>query len=176
MKKLFVPLHFMLCTLEFQPAKKTIVNLSGSSKSLWSQYCLPLGQGWKNPSRPEPTSFLLVIRLLEYNAISCTQSSIFGSCCVPNTLKRPWKKQRSMLTDYGGTEIASALSLVYSSLPKPLVLPVAVILLTDGSAWDVSTCVSHTQTALSTLPHSAPDSFISVVHGGHQRQSVFGYL
>ncbi|KAJ3782865.1 hypothetical protein GGU10DRAFT_70008 [Lentinula aff. detonsa] len=124
MKKLFVPLHFMLllpCTLEFEPAKQTIVNLFGPSKSLWSQYCLPLGQGWKNPSRPKSTSFLLVIRLLEasFNAISCTQSSDFGPCCVPNTLKRPWKKQRTMLTDYGGTEIASALSLVYSSLPKP---------------------------------------------------------
>ncbi|KAJ3979804.1 hypothetical protein F5890DRAFT_833586 [Lentinula detonsa] len=67
-----------------------------------------------------------------------------------------------MQADYGGTEIASALSLVYSSLPKPLVRPVAVILLTDGSACDVSTCVSHTQAAPSTLPHSAPDSFISV--------------
>ncbi|KAJ3981390.1 von Willebrand factor type A domain-containing protein [Lentinula detonsa] len=67
-----------------------------------------------------------------------------------------------MQADYGGTEIASALSLAYSSLPKPLGRPVAVILLTDGSAWDVSTCVSHTQTALSTLPHSTPDSFIRV--------------
>ncbi|KAJ3796762.1 hypothetical protein GGU11DRAFT_787332 [Lentinula aff. detonsa] len=67
-----------------------------------------------------------------------------------------------MLTDYERTEIASALSLVYSSLPKPLVLPVAVILLTYGSAWDVSTCGSHTQNALSTPPHSAPDSFIRV--------------
>ncbi|KAH7869311.1 von Willebrand factor type A domain-containing protein [Lentinula edodes] len=64
----------------------------------------------------------------------------------------------SMQADYGGTEIASALSLVYSSLPKPLARPVAVILLTDGSAWDVPTCVSHTQNAISTLPISKPDS------------------
>ncbi|KAJ3897895.1 hypothetical protein F5879DRAFT_995412 [Lentinula edodes] len=64
----------------------------------------------------------------------------------------------SMQADYGGTEIASALSLVYSSLPKPLARPVAVILLTDGSAWDVPTCVSHTQNAISALPIPQPDS------------------
>ncbi|KAJ3852816.1 hypothetical protein EV368DRAFT_40228, partial [Lentinula lateritia] len=64
----------------------------------------------------------------------------------------------SMHADYGGTEIALALSLVYSSLPKPLTRPVAVILLTDGSAWDVPTCVSHTQNAISALPFPEPGS------------------
>ncbi|KAJ3836578.1 von Willebrand factor type A domain-containing protein [Lentinula raphanica] len=59
-----------------------------------------------------------------------------------------------MHSDYGGTEIASALQLVYDSLPKPLARPVAVFLLTDGEAWDVSTCVKHTSTARTTLPDS----------------------
>ncbi|KAJ3773243.1 von Willebrand factor type A domain-containing protein [Lentinula raphanica] len=59
-----------------------------------------------------------------------------------------------MHSDYGGTEIASALQLVYDSLSKPLTRPVAVFLLTDGEAWDVSTCVKHTSTARTTLPDS----------------------
>ncbi|KAH8830923.1 von Willebrand factor type A domain-containing protein, partial [Flagelloscypha sp. PMI_526] len=55
----------------------------------------------------------------------------------------------SMNADYGGTEIASALNLVYSSLSTPLSQPVAVFLLTDGGAWDVATCVSRTKHAIS---------------------------
>ncbi|KAJ3756978.1 von Willebrand factor type A domain-containing protein, partial [Lentinula raphanica] len=85
------------------------------------------------------------------------------------TLEEATKHVDTMRADYGGTEIAAALSSTYSSLPTPLARPVAVILLTDGSAWDVSTCVSHTQTALSTLPQprspanpSSPSPFIRV--------------
>ncbi|KAK1216972.1 hypothetical protein PQX77_020376 [Marasmius sp. AFHP31] len=66
----------------------------------------------------------------------------------------------SMQADYGGTEIASALQFVYSSLTKPLSRPVSVFLLTDGAAWDVSTCVSHTRSALSNL--ATDDNFIRV--------------
>ncbi|KAJ3818333.1 von Willebrand factor type A domain-containing protein [Lentinula raphanica] len=85
------------------------------------------------------------------------------------TLEEATKHVDTMRADYGGTEIAAALSSTYSSLQTPLARPVAVILLTDGSAWDVSTCVSHTQTALSTLPQpkspgnpSSPSPFIRV--------------
>ncbi|KAH8828756.1 hypothetical protein DL96DRAFT_1814093 [Flagelloscypha sp. PMI_526] len=53
-----------------------------------------------------------------------------------------------MAADYGGTEIASALDLVYSSLSTPLNKPVAVFLLTDGGAWDVSGCVAKTENAI----------------------------
>lgn len=68
-----------------------------------------------------------------------------------------------MQSNYGGTEIASALSLVYESLSKPLLRPVAVLLLTDGSAWDVPTCVEHTRSALATLPQPGnASSFIRV--------------
>lgn len=68
-----------------------------------------------------------------------------------------------MEANYGGTEIASALQLVFSSLQKPLTRPVSVILLTDGAAWDVQTCVSLTQTARSSLPKpDDPSSFIRV--------------
>ncbi|KAH8828763.1 hypothetical protein DL96DRAFT_1462502, partial [Flagelloscypha sp. PMI_526] len=56
----------------------------------------------------------------------------------------------SMGADYGGTEIASALDLVFSSLSTPLSKPVAVFLLTDGGAWDVSGCVAKTKNALTT--------------------------
>ncbi|KAL0070448.1 von Willebrand factor A domain-containing protein 5A [Marasmius tenuissimus] len=66
----------------------------------------------------------------------------------------------SMEANYGGTEIASALQFVYSSLSKPLSRPVSVFLLTDGSAWDVPTCVSHTRSALSDL--ATDDNFIRV--------------
>lgn len=69
----------------------------------------------------------------------------------------------AMKADYGGTEIGSALELVFSSLPKPLARPVAVILLTDGGAWDVKSCVSRTETALASLPQpEEPSSFIRV--------------
>lgn len=68
-----------------------------------------------------------------------------------------------MEANYGGTQIASALRIVYDSLPKPLLRPVAVFLLTDGSAWDVSTCVEHTQSAIATLPRPGnASSFIRV--------------
>lgn len=66
-----------------------------------------------------------------------------------------------MNADYGGTEIASALHLVYESLRKPLVRPVSMFLFTDGSAWDVSTCVRYTRSALTTFPQSGK-SFIRV--------------
>ncbi|KAL0070454.1 von Willebrand factor A domain-containing protein 5A [Marasmius tenuissimus] len=66
----------------------------------------------------------------------------------------------SMEANYGGTEIASALQSVYSSLSKPLSRPVSVFLLTDGSAWDVPACVSHTRSALSTM--ATDDNFIRV--------------
>ncbi|KAJ3755374.1 hypothetical protein EV360DRAFT_85974, partial [Lentinula raphanica] len=66
--------------------------------------------------------------------------------------------------DYGGTEIASALSPTHSSLPTTPARSVAVVLLTDGSAWDVSTylCVSHTETTLATLPH--PNRPSTILH------------
>ncbi|KAJ3928265.1 MAG: von Willebrand factor type A domain-containing protein [Lentinula lateritia] len=70
----------------------------------------------------------------------------------------------SMQADYGGTEIASALRLVYDSLPKSLIRPVAVFLLTDGGAWDVSTCIKYTQSARTTLP--GPKTFIRVFSVG----------
>ncbi|KAK1226022.1 hypothetical protein PQX77_011021 [Marasmius sp. AFHP31] len=66
----------------------------------------------------------------------------------------------SMRANYGGTEIASALQFVYSSLSKPLSRPVSVFLLTDGGAWDVPTCVSHTRSALSSV--ATEDNFIRV--------------
>lgn len=69
-----------------------------------------------------------------------------------------------MQADYGGTEIASALRLVYDSLPKSLIRPVAVFLLTDGGAWDVSTCIKYTQSARTTLP--GPKTFIRVFSVG----------
>ncbi|KAH8828760.1 hypothetical protein DL96DRAFT_1814096 [Flagelloscypha sp. PMI_526] len=56
----------------------------------------------------------------------------------------------SMQADYGGTEIASALDLVFSSLSTPLSKPVAVFLLTDGAAWDVAGCVAKTKNAIAT--------------------------
>ncbi|KAF9070050.1 hypothetical protein BDP27DRAFT_1324616 [Rhodocollybia butyracea] len=69
----------------------------------------------------------------------------------------------SMQANYGGTEIASALQLVYDSLPKPLQRPVAVFLLTDGSAWDVSTCVENTLAArLAVSQPNNPKSYIRV--------------
>ncbi|KAE9385649.1 hypothetical protein BT96DRAFT_572419 [Gymnopus androsaceus JB14] len=68
------------------------------------------------------------------------------------TLEEATNHIDSMQANYGGTEIASALRVVYDSLPKPLLRPVAILLLTDGSAWDVSTCVEHTRSALATLP------------------------
>ncbi|KAF9070048.1 von Willebrand factor type A domain-containing protein, partial [Rhodocollybia butyracea] len=69
----------------------------------------------------------------------------------------------SMQANYGGTEIASALQLVYDSLPKPLQRPVAVFLLTDGSAWDVSTCVENTLAArLAVSRPDNPKSYIRV--------------
>ncbi|KAE9403176.1 hypothetical protein BT96DRAFT_990430 [Gymnopus androsaceus JB14] len=64
------------------------------------------------------------------------------------------------VANYGGTEIASALKMVYDSLHRPIARPVAVFLLTDGSAWDVSTCVQHTRSALAALTESK--SFIRV--------------
>ncbi|KAF9265841.1 VIT-domain-containing protein [Marasmius fiardii PR-910] len=66
----------------------------------------------------------------------------------------------SMLANYGGTEIAAALSSVYSSLPKPLARPASIFLLTDGSAWDISSCVKNTREALSTF--ATPENFIRV--------------
>ncbi|KAH8828757.1 hypothetical protein DL96DRAFT_1015987 [Flagelloscypha sp. PMI_526] len=54
----------------------------------------------------------------------------------------------SMNADYGGTEIVSALDLVYSSLSTPLNKPVAAFLLTDGGAWDVAECVATTKHAI----------------------------
>ncbi|KIK64028.1 hypothetical protein GYMLUDRAFT_83412 [Collybiopsis luxurians FD-317 M1] len=79
------------------------------------------------------------------------------------TLEEASNHVDAMDADYGGTEIASALELVFSSLTKPLVRPVAVLLLTDGSAWDVSRCVSHTRTAVTSLPvPNDPSSFIRI--------------
>lgn len=58
--------------------------------------------------------------------------------------------------NYGGTEIASALNTVFHSLPKPLVRPAAIFLLTDGSSWDVDACISNTTSAVRNLPSSLP--------------------
>ncbi|KAF5391076.1 hypothetical protein D9757_003112 [Collybiopsis confluens] len=80
-----------------------------------------------------------------------------------DTLEEATNHVDNMQADYGGTEIASALQLVFSSLSRPLLRPVAVFLLTDGAAWDVATCTSHTETALATLPASNDvSSFIRV--------------
>ncbi|KAH8829290.1 von Willebrand factor type A domain-containing protein [Flagelloscypha sp. PMI_526] len=54
----------------------------------------------------------------------------------------------SMQADYGGTEIASALDTIFTSLATPLSQPVAVFLLTDGGAWDVANCVAKTKNAI----------------------------
>ncbi|KAF5391181.1 hypothetical protein D9757_003124 [Collybiopsis confluens] len=68
------------------------------------------------------------------------------------TLEEATRHVDSMTANYGGTEIATVLELVFSSLSKPLTRPAAVFLLTDGSAWDVSSCVSHTNAAVASLP------------------------
>ncbi|KAF9062035.1 hypothetical protein BDP27DRAFT_306672 [Rhodocollybia butyracea] len=68
-----------------------------------------------------------------------------------------------MQANYHGTEIASGLQFVYDSFPKPLQRPVAVFLLTEGSAWDVSTCVEYTLSARLALPEQImPGPFIRV--------------
>ncbi|KAJ3815045.1 hypothetical protein F5876DRAFT_31533, partial [Lentinula aff. lateritia] len=64
----------------------------------------------------------------------------------------------SLQADYGGTEIPIALRTVFTSLQKPLRKPVAVFLLTDGSSWDVSACVSVITNALRDLPGPLPQS------------------
>ncbi|KAJ3883118.1 hypothetical protein F5051DRAFT_318445, partial [Lentinula edodes] len=64
----------------------------------------------------------------------------------------------SLQADYGGTEIPTALRTVFTSLQKPLRKPVAVFLLTDGSSWDVSACVSVITDALRDLPGPLPQS------------------
>ncbi|KAE9394564.1 hypothetical protein BT96DRAFT_923425 [Gymnopus androsaceus JB14] len=56
----------------------------------------------------------------------------------------------SMTANYGGTEIGSALRMVYDSLPKPLARPVSIFLLTD---WQ---CMGH------LLEPGNPNSFIRV--------------
>ncbi|KAF9073343.1 hypothetical protein BDP27DRAFT_1444996 [Rhodocollybia butyracea] len=78
-----------------------------------------------------------------------------------SNLDKATKHIDSMDADYGGTEIASALRLAYDSLSNPLKRPVAVFLITDGEAWDVSTCIEHTQNARSTLSDD-PKSFMRV--------------
>ncbi|KIK64074.1 hypothetical protein GYMLUDRAFT_83446 [Collybiopsis luxurians FD-317 M1] len=79
------------------------------------------------------------------------------------TLEEATSHVDAMYANYGGTEIASALESVFASLAKPLVRPVAVLLLTDGGAWDVPRCVSHTQTAVTGLPiPNDPNSFVRV--------------
>ncbi|KAF8832550.1 hypothetical protein HHX47_DHR1001687 [Lentinula edodes] len=64
----------------------------------------------------------------------------------------------SLQADYGGTEIPTALRTVFTSLQRPLRKPVAVFLLTDGSSWDVSACVSVITDALRDLPGPLPQS------------------
>ncbi|KAH7880474.1 uncharacterized protein C8R40DRAFT_1065513 [Lentinula edodes] len=64
----------------------------------------------------------------------------------------------SLQADYGGTEIPTALRTVFTSLQKPLRKPVAVFLLTDGSSWDISACVSVITDALRDLPGPLPQS------------------
>ncbi|KAF9073726.1 hypothetical protein BDP27DRAFT_1318044 [Rhodocollybia butyracea] len=59
-----------------------------------------------------------------------------------------------MEADYGGTEIPSALRTVFSSLRKSLNHPAAVFLLTDGSSWEVSDCVS----AVTAAVHQSKDA------------------
>ncbi|KAH8828758.1 hypothetical protein DL96DRAFT_1554451 [Flagelloscypha sp. PMI_526] len=82
----------------------------------------------------------------------------FGSCCTKfwessqaytqSNLETATSHIDSMKADYGGTEIAYALDLVFSSLSTPLSKPVAVFLLTDGGAWDVAGCVAKTKNAM----------------------------
>ncbi|KAE9388746.1 hypothetical protein BT96DRAFT_980927 [Gymnopus androsaceus JB14] len=79
------------------------------------------------------------------------------------TLEEATNHVDSMQADYSGTHIAEALRIVYDSLPKPLQCPVAVLLLTDGSAWDVPTCMEYTRSALNTLPQPGnANSFMCV--------------
>ncbi|KAE9389397.1 hypothetical protein BT96DRAFT_980726 [Gymnopus androsaceus JB14] len=79
------------------------------------------------------------------------------------TLEEATNHVDSMKPNYGGTQIAEALRIVYDSLPNPLLRPVAILLLTDGKAWDVSTCVEFTRSARAILPEPGnASSFIRV--------------
>lgn len=63
----------------------------------------------------------------------------------------------AMDSDYGGTEIASALKTTFGALSKERKQPVSVFLLTDGDAWDIDNCCNITREAL-----ASPGEFIRV--------------
>ncbi|KAJ3817404.1 hypothetical protein F5880DRAFT_1511802 [Lentinula raphanica] len=117
---------------------------------------------------PRLPSYETTLNIISFGSRTTTKSWDQSRQYSQTTLEEAMQHVDTMSANYRGTEIAAALSPTYSSLPTPLAGPVAVILLTDGSAWDVSTCVSHTETALSTppepkqtLPHPHPSSAFS---------------
>ncbi|KAH8828753.1 hypothetical protein DL96DRAFT_1526542 [Flagelloscypha sp. PMI_526] len=88
----------------------------------------------------------------QFNIVSfgsrCTKFWESSLAYTQSNLEAATSHVDSMNADYGGTEIASALDLVFSSLSTPLTKPVAVFLLTDGGAWDVDGCVTRTKNAI----------------------------
>ncbi|KAH8795979.1 hypothetical protein DL96DRAFT_1826214 [Flagelloscypha sp. PMI_526] len=88
----------------------------------------------------------------KFNIVSfgsrCTKFWESSQAYTQSNLEAATSHVDSMKADYGGTEIASALDVVFSSLSTPLSKPVAVFLLTDGGAWDVAGCVTKTKNAI----------------------------